>query len=228
MPHSLPKPLVLAIDGPAASGKGTLARKLAAHYGLPHLDTGLIYRATARALMDADMPLDHAGLAVKAAAALDVSQLDENRLRGREMGEAASIVAAIAPVRLALLDVQRGFAKGQHGAVLDGRDIGTVICPDADVKLYVTASPEVRAARRHKELGMRGEDISYDTVLADIRRRDARDSGRADAPLAIAEDAVVLDSSALGIEESLQAAITIIDAVLSRKNKNPAKKQKSC
>lgn len=211
------RPLVLAIDGPAASGKGTLAKRLAAHYGLPHLDTGLIYRATARAVLDAGLPLDDAAAAARAAASLDVSRLDESHLRGREMGEAASVVAAIPAVRQALLAVQRRFADAPRGAVLDGRDIGSVICPDACVKLFVTATAEVRAARRHKELAARGEDVMHDAVLADIRRRDARDSGRADAPLVMAGDAVMLDTSALGVEEALAAAIAIVENAKAQK-----------
>jgi cytidylate kinase len=205
-------PLVLAIDGPAASGKGTLARRLAAHYGLPHLDTGLLYRAIARALLDAGAGLGDVERAVAAARALDAATLDESRLRGAEMGEAASVVAGFPPVRTALVDMQRSFAAGPGGAVLDGRDIGTVICPNAAVKLFVTASQTVRAARRHKELAERGDGPDFDTVLADIRRRDARDSGRSDAPLKAAPDAVILDTSALGIAEALAAAIAHVDA----------------
>ena len=205
-------PLVLAIDGPAASGKGTLARRLAAHYGLPHLDTGLLYRATARALLDQGDVLSDVNAAVAAAEALDAAHLPETRLRGAEMGEAASVVAAMPPVRAALVDLQRRFARAPAGAVLDGRDIGTVICPDATVKLFVTASPTVRAARRHKELASQPGAPDFDTVLADIRRRDARDSGRADAPLKAADDAVVIDTSALGIDEALEAAMAVINA----------------
>ena len=205
-------PLVLAIDGPAASGKGTLARRLAAHYGLPHLDTGLLYRATARAILDQGHVLSDVNAAVAAAEALDAANLPEARLRGAEMGEAASVVAAMPPVRAALVDLQQRFARAPAGAVLDGRDIGTVICPDATVKLFVTASPTVRAARRHKELASQPGAPDLDTVLADIRRRDARDSGRADAPLKAADDAVVIDSSALGIDEALAAAMAVINA----------------
>lgn len=205
-------PLVLAIDGPAASGKGTLARRLAAQYGLPHLDTGLLYRATARALLDQGHVLSDVNAAVAAAEALDAAHLPETRLRGAEMGEAASVVAAMPPVRAALVDLQRRFARAPVGAVLDGRDIGTVICPDATVKLFVTASPTVRAARRHKELASQPGAPDFDTVLADIRRRDARDSGRADAPLKAADDAVVIDTSALGIDEALAAAMAVINA----------------
>jgi cytidylate kinase len=210
------KRLVLAIDGPAASGKGTLAKRLAAHYALPHLDTGLIYRAAARAMLDAGLPLDDPAEAERSAAELDMAGFDEGLLRGREMGEAASIVAAYPGVRAALSDLQRRFASKPEGAVLDGRDIGTVICPDASVKLFVTATPEVRAARRHRELSARGESVAYEDVLADIRRRDARDSGRADAPLAIAPDAHLLDTSALSIAESLAAAIRIVDQAAAR------------
>jgi len=205
-------PLVLAIDGPAASGKGTLARRLAAHYGLPHLDTGLLYRATARAILDQGHVLSDVNAAVAAAEALDAANLPEARLRGAEMGEAASVVAAMPPVRAALVDLQQRFARAPAGAVLDGRDIGTVICPDATVKLFVTASPTVRAARRHKELASQPGAPDFDTVLADIRRRDARDSGRADAPLKAADDAVVIDTSALGIDEALAAAVAVINA----------------
>jgi cytidylate kinase len=205
-------PLVLAIDGPAASGKGTLARRLAAHYGLPHLDTGLLYRATARAILDQGYVLSDVNAAVAAAEALDAARLPEARLRGAEMGEAASVVAAMPPVRAALVDLQQRFARAPAGAVLDGRDIGTVICPDATVKLFVTASPTVRAARRHKELASQPGAPDFDTVLADIRRRDARDSGRADAPLKAADDAVVIDTSALGIDEALAAAMAVINA----------------
>lgn len=205
------KPLVLAIDGPAASGKGTLARRLAAHFGLPHLDTGLLYRATARALMDRGERLDDAEAAAAAAAGLDVDGLQEERLRGAEMGEAASVVAAIPQVRAALIDLQRRFAAGPAGAVLDGRDIGTVICPDASVKLYVTASVEARAGRRHRELEQKGGAPPFGTVLADISRRDARDAGRPDAPLAAAADAVILDTTGLGVAEALAAAIAIVE-----------------
>lgn len=204
--------LVIAVDGPAASGKGTLARRLAAHYGLPYLDTGLLYRMVARTMLDADEPLDDAEAAAASAVSFDDTTIDESRLRGREIGEAASVVAAIPAVRRALIDRQRRFAAAGSGAVLDGRDIGTVICPDATVKLFVTATPEVRAARRHKELAGRGETATLDGILADIRRRDARDSGRGDAPLKAAEDAVQLDTSALGVEEAFQAALAIVES----------------
>ncbi len=204
--------MIIAIDGPAASGKGTIARRLAAHYGLPHLDTGLLYRAVARALLDFDHPLGDETAAVRAAQALDRSHLDETRLRGREMGEAASVVAALPAVRAALVDWQRAFARRAEGAVLDGRDIGTVICPDAPVKIFVTATPEERARRRFRELAGRGESVTFEDVLDDIRRRDARDSGRATAPLAVAPDARLLDTTSLDIEQAFRAAVAIVDA----------------
>ncbi len=175
--------MIIAIDGPAASGKGTIARRLAGHFNLPHLDTGLLYRATARALLDEGARLDDVEAAVLAARGLALSVFDERRLRGREMGEAASVVAAIGPVRDTLMDVQWRFAQQSGGAVLDGRDIGTVIAPDAGVKIFVTAEAETRAQRRALELRGSGEAVVFADVLADIRRRDARDAGRAAAPL---------------------------------------------
>lgn len=203
--------MVIAIDGPAASGKGTLARQLAAHYGLPHLDTGLLYRAVgARCLGDGR--LDDEAASVQAALKLDVSALDPDALRTAELGEAASVVAARPGVRAALLNLQRRFAAQTGGAVLDGRDIGTVICPDAPAKLFVTARPEVRADRRFRELIGRGEEIAYETVLADILKRDERDSGRSSAPLLKADDAVLLDTSDLGIEAAFAAALAIVEA----------------
>lgn len=205
------KRLVIAVDGPAASGKGTLARRLAAHYGLPYLDTGLLYRMVARAMLDAGHEIRDADAAALIVNSFDETAFPEERLRGREIGEAASVVAAMPAVRAGLLARQRRFAAQAGGAVLDGRDIGTVICPDAPAKLFVTATPEVRAARRHKELLGRGEAVPFDGILADIRRRDARDSGRNDAPLKAADDAVTLDTSALTVEEAFAAAIGIIE-----------------
>ena len=202
--------MIIAIDGPAASGKGTLARKLANHFGLPHLDTGLLYRATARNLLDHDQPLDHTGFAVAAARGLALTDFEEHRLRGRSMGEAASVVAAIPEVRATLIETQRRFAQRPDGAVLDGRDIGTVICPEADVKIFVTASPQARAQRRALELARAGEAVAYDVVLADIRKRDERDSSRTVAPLRAAEDAHVLDTTALDINGSFSAALAIV------------------
>jgi len=203
--------MIIAIDGPAASGKGTLARRLAAHYGLPHLDTGLLYRATARALIEADKPLNDEAAAVAAARGLALTDFDENALRGREMGEAASIVAAIPAVRAALNTTQLMFALRPGGAVLDGRDIGTVICPQADVKIFVIASPEARAQRRALELGQRGEKVDYAAILDDIRKRDARDSERSTAPLKAADDAITLDTTSLNVEAAFNAALVITE-----------------
>lgn len=208
--------MIIAIDGPAASGKGTLARRLAAHFGLPHLDTGLLYRAVGAQCLAAGR-LDDAAASEAVARALDVSTLDPEALRTAAIGEAASVVAARPGVRAALLDLQRRFAAQPGGAVLDGRDIGTVICPDAPAKLFVTASPEVRAERRYKELIGRGEAARFEDVLADIRIRDARDSGRASAPLAMAEDAALLDTSALGIEAAFAAALALVEAARRRR-----------
>jgi CMP/dCMP kinase len=203
--------MIIAIDGPAASGKGTLAKRLAAHFGLPHLDTGLLYRAVARALIDSGDPLADEDAATRAALALEPSSLDDPRLRGAPMGEAASIVSAFQPVRDALLAFQRGFAGQAAGAVLDGRDIGTVVCPLADVKLFITAAPEERARRRHLELLERGEIAEFTTILEDIRRRDERDRTRSTAPLRIADDALVLDTTSLGPEAAFRAALDLVE-----------------
>ena len=203
--------MIIAIDGPAASGKGTIARRLAEHMGVPHLDTGLLYRATACALLDAGHRLDDVEHAVAAARGLALLDFDEARLRGREMGDAASVVAAIPAVREALIDAQRRFARRAEGAVLYGRDIGTVICPEAPVKIFVTAAPETRAQRRALELARRGEKVDYVLVLEDIRRRDERDSNRSSAPLKMADDAVALDTTKLDIEAAVAAAIAIVE-----------------
>ncbi|WP_312795907.1 (d)CMP kinase [Tianweitania sp.] len=203
------KRLIIAIDGPAASGKGTLARRLAAHYDLPHLDTGLTYRAVAHRLLELGLPLENVSAAETAARQLDLGAMDREVLSQHAVGEAASKVAVMPTVRRILVDKQRAFAA--DGAVLDGRDIGTVVCPDASVKLYVTASPEVRARRRHDEMTAGGKDASYETILADIEKRDARDMGRADSPLKPAEDAHLLDTSQMDIEAAFSAAKTIID-----------------
>ncbi len=204
--------MIIAIDGPAASGKGSIARRLAAHFGLPHLDTGLLYRATARVLLDEGSRLDDVDKAVSAARGLALLDFDEERLRGREMGEAASVVAAIPEVRAALIDMQRAFAARPQGAVLDGRDIGTVIAPEAQAKIFVTASPETRAQRRALELRGRGEKVDYASILEDIRKRDQRDSERADAPLKPAKDARLLDTTDLNIEAAFAAALAMIEA----------------
>ncbi|MDP4022546.1 (d)CMP kinase [Methylobacterium sp. NEAU 140] len=208
--------LVIAIDGPAASGKGTLAKRLAAHYRLPHLDTGLLYRAVALALVDAGTSLNDAGAAAGAAAALDAGSLDDPRLRDRAMGEAASRVSAVPEVRAALLAWQRRFAADPAGAVLDGRDIGTVVCPDAPVKLFITASSAERARRRHRELAGRGEAATLEAIRADIEARDARDAGRAAAPLRMAEDAVRLDTTDLDAEAAFARALTLVEDARAR------------
>jgi CMP/dCMP kinase len=204
--------MIIAIDGPAASGKGTLAKRLAAHFGLPHLDTGLLYRAVARSLLQRNVPLTDDEEAARAKASLDPRTLDDPRLRGAEMGEAASVVSAFQPVRDALLHLQREFADQPTGAVLDGRDIGTVVCPLADVKLFVTASPEERARRRHLELLARNEVAEFTAILEDIRRRDERDLNRTTAPLKAADDAAVLDTTRLDADAAFRAALEIVEA----------------
>jgi CMP/dCMP kinase len=204
--------VIIAIDGPAASGKGTLGKHLAAHFGLRHLDTGLLYRAVAKALIDQGAPLDDPARASAAARALDPSRFDEAALKSHAVGEAASIVSTIPEVRAALVDYQRAFATRPPGAVLDGRDIGTVIAPDADVKIFVTASARERARRRARELAAQGIAADEGEILADIERRDERDSSRAVAPLAPAPDAHLLDTTHLDIDAAVRAAIDIVTA----------------
>lgn len=194
----------IAIDGPAAAGKGTIGRALAAHFGFGHLDTGLLYRATGRRMLSG---LD----AVTAARNLRPVDLEADDLRTPDVSQAASHVAAIPEVRQALLDFQRAFARRAGGAVLDGRDIGTVICPDADVKLFVTASDAERARRRHKEMVESGHDVTREAVMDDLRQRDARDSARAEAPLRPAEDAHRLDTSEMTITEAVASAIALVE-----------------
>jgi CMP/dCMP kinase len=203
--------MIIAIDGPAASGKGTLGKRLASHYGLRHLDTGLLYRAVAQAVLDSGHALDDVARAVAAAQALDPTQFDETALKSHAAGEAASVVSAIPQVRAALFQLQQDFAAVPPGAVLDGRDIGTVICPRADVKIFVTASPEVRAKRRALEMRRLGQMADETVILADIRRRDERDSTRTVAPLKPAPDAHILDTSDLDIDAVLQHAIAIVE-----------------
>ena len=203
--------MIIAIDGPAASGKGTVSRKLAAHYGLRHLDTGLLYRAVAKALLDAGRAPGDEVRAIVAAKAINPARFDESALKRYEVGEAASVVSAIPGVRAALLDFQKEFAAAPSGAVLDGRDIGTVICPTAEVKIFVTAAPEVRAHRRTLELRGRGEKADEAAVLADIMSRDERDRSRSTAPLIQAPDAHLLDTSTLDIEGSLRAALALVE-----------------
>jgi len=204
--------MIIAIDGPAASGKGTLGKKLAVHYGLRHLDTGLLYRAVAKAVIDAGKRADDVAAAVAAARSLDPARFDEVALKSHAVGEAASVVSAIPEVRAALLAFQRDFAAAPPGAVLDGRDIGTVICPDADVKIFVTAAPDVRARRRALEYQAAGRAVDEATVLADIKKRDERDSQRAAAPLKQAPDAHLLDTTDMDISTVIRAAIDIVEA----------------
>lgn len=206
---------ILAIDGPAASGKGTLARRLAKHLDLPHLDTGLTYRAVADALLRAGETLEDEAVATAAARRVDLAALDADILADHEIGNAASKVAAMPDVRRTLVELQRQFAETPPGAVLDGRDIGTVVCPGADVKLYVTASPHERARRRWNEMQLKGKDAAFDDILRDIQERDARDMGRADSPLKPAENAHLLDTSQMDIETAFAQALTIINSVRS-------------
>jgi cytidylate kinase len=214
-----PAPQLIAIDGTFASGKGTLGKRLAAHYGLAYMDTGKLYRATAKAVLDANGDPHNSQQAEAAAQSLsqtDLSQtLNDPILKSGVIGEAASKVAVHPEVRKALFDLQRHFAA--KGAVLDGRDIGTVICPDADVKLYVDAKAEIRAQRRYEELAGYGEDITFETVLAQLKERDERDMNRDNAPLKPADDAHFLDSSYLSIDKAFDAACAIITAVMSAK-----------
>ena len=209
-------PFVIAVDGPAASGKGTIATRLGAAFGLPVLDTGLLYRAVGVLLQRAGGDLDDAAAGAAVAAGLSAAVLEDPAFRTRAAGEAASRVAVHPAVRQALLDFQRSFAGQPGGAVLDGRDIGTVIAPDAAAKLFVTAEPKVRAERRWKQLAAPGEAVSFEDVLADIRIRDARDSGRDAAPLKAAPDAALLDTSQMTIDQAADAARRIVEAARAR------------
>lgn len=211
------RPLVIAVDGPAASGKGTIAARLAAHYGLPHLDTGLLYRAVGVKVLNDGHSLDDPEAAEAAARSMVPAGLAEDpRLTTGEAGEAASRVAGYPGVRAALLELQQDFAAQEGGAVLDGRDIGTVIAPDAIAKLFVTATAHIRATRRWKQLTARGDDIAFDDMLADILRRDERDAGRGAAPMVKANDAVLLDTTDMDIEAAFDAARRIVEAARAR------------
>ncbi|KSV66435.1 cytidylate kinase [Sinorhizobium sp. GW3] len=207
----------IAIDGPAAAGKGTLSRRIAEEYGFHHLDTGLTYRATAKALLDGGLPLDDEAVAEKVAREVELAGLDRSVLSAHAIGEAASKIAVMPAVRRALVEAQQVFSLREPGTVLDGRDIGTVVCPDAPVKLYVTASPEVRAQRRYDEITGNGQPADYQTIFEDVKKRDERDMGRADSPLRPADDAHLLDTSEMSIEAAFQAAKSLIDAALIKK-----------
>lgn len=201
---------VIAIDGPAASGKGTLARRIAAHFGFAWLDTGLLYRAVARDVLASGGSLEDESAAIAAARDLDLRSLEDAGLRSKELGEAASIVAAVPEVRTLILDYQREFARRSPGAVIDGRDIGSVVCPDADVKIFVTADVHVRADRRYRELMAKGDSTSLEDVLQMILARDRRDRERAASPLVAAADAILLDTTDLDIDAAFEAAIGLI------------------
>jgi cytidylate kinase len=209
--------MIIAIDGTAAAGKSTLARRIAAHYGLPHLDTGSLYRAVARDVLKAEHALTDANAAAEAAQNLNPATLSDPDLRVKGYGEAASVVAAIPEVRAALIKFQRAFALQPGGSVVEGRDIGTVVCPDADAKIFVTATPESRARRRYLEFRSYGMDITEETVLQEIVTRDRRDRERPISPLRPAEDALLLDTTELDIEKAFAAALELIDKVASRR-----------
>jgi cytidylate kinase len=210
----------IAIDGPAGAGKGTMARRLADHLHLNLLDTGLTYRAVAHRMLEYGLPLDNVSAAETAARQIDLSRLDREILSQHAVGEAASRVAVIPTVRRILVEKQREFAQTPPGAVLDGRDIGTVVCPDADLKLYVTATAEVRASRRLAEIEARGGTAEFAQILADIQKRDERDMGREDSPLRPAHDAHLLDTSEMDIETAFQAAKTLAEMAMARRNQN--------
>lgn len=206
--------MIVAVDGPAASGKGTLARALARHYGLAYLDTGSLYRAVGQAVLASGGDPADEKAALAAAEALDAAKIDEKAIRTAEAGHTASVVAAMPSVRTAILGLQRRFAAQKPGAVLDGRDIGTVVCPEAQVKLFVSASPEVRARRRWLELNNSGSALSEAQVLEDVKERDRRDAERAISPMKPAPDAHLLDTSDLSIEAAFDAAVAIIDKAM--------------
>jgi len=199
-------PFVIAVDGPAASGKGTISKLLAQHFKLQHLDTGLLYRAVGLAMLDADGDLDDPEACEDVAKRLDLTRLDPDVLAQHHVGEAASKVALHPPVRAALLEAQRDFAHAMPGAVLDGRDIGTVVCPDASAKLFITASLDARAQRRHAQAVLKDPSVSLQAISDDLAKRDARDAGRSNAPLAQAGDALLLDTTNLGIDAAFEAA----------------------
>ncbi|WP_019960685.1 (d)CMP kinase [Woodsholea maritima] len=202
--------MLIAVDGPLASGKGTIARAIAARFGLPHLDTGSLYRATAVLMLDAGESPHDADAATQAAKLVDPANIDERRIRSASVGAAASVLSVHPGVREALFHLQQDFAARPGGAVLDGRDIGTVIAPHADVKLFVTADPEIRAGRRHAELINRGEEITFEQVLTQLKERDGRDAARKDSPMRQADDAILLDTSNLSIDGAVSEAVRLV------------------
>ncbi len=206
-------PFVIAIDGPAASGKGTLARRLAKKFKFHHLDTGLTYRAVGHELMQRGLALDDEAQAVAIANSIELAGLDREILSAHEIGEAASRVAVMSSVRKALVEAQRIFSKRLPGSILDGRDIGTVVCPNANAKFFITASPGIRAGRRFEEITGRGGDATFDEILNDIRQRDERDMARQDSPLKPAADAHLIDTSKMDIETAFQAVLDIIENI---------------
>ena len=208
--------MIIAIDGTTASGKGTIAKRLAAYYGLPHMDTGRLYRAVAVAALKQGVPLDEAGPLSDLARMLDLTGFIEHELRSAEAGKAASVVAAIPSVRQALFELQRAFATREGGALLDGRDIGTVIAPDAEVKLWVDADVTQRGVRRWKELIGHGETVTLEQVIDQLKIRDARDQGRTDAPAAMAEDAILIDTTDLTIDAAVERAMAAVEAALAK------------
>lgn len=209
--------MIIAIDGTLASGKGTIARRLSRWYGLAHMDTGRLYRATGVAALNRGVDFEDPAALAEVALSLDLNDYDEDELRTAEAGQAASKVAAVPAVRAALLELQRAFANQAKGAVLDGRDIGTVVCPDADVKLWVDASVEARATRRWKELSEKGETLSLDEMVAQLKERDERDRNRSDAPMVAAADSVLIDTTHLTIDAAVDKARAAVDAVIAQK-----------
>jgi cytidylate kinase len=209
--------MIIAIDGTLASGKGTIARRLSRWYGLAHMDTGRLYRATGVAALNKGVDFENPAALAEVALSLDLNDYDEDQLRTAEAGQAASKVAAIPAVRAALLELQRAFANQPKGAVLDGRDIGTVVCPDADVKLWVDASVEARATRRWKELSEKGETLSLDEMIDQLKERDERDRNRSDAPMVAAADSVLIDTTHLTIDAAVDKARAAVDAVIAQK-----------
>ncbi len=210
--------MIIAIDGTLASGKGTIARRLARWYGMPHMDTGRLYRATGVAALKQRIDFSDPDALADIARSLDLNDFDETELRSGDAGQAASKVAAIPAVRAALLDLQRAFAHQPKGAVLDGRDIGTIVCPDADVKLWVDASVEARAARRWKELSEKGEALSLEDMITQLKERDDRDRNRTDAPMVAAADSVLIDTTHLTIDAAVDKARAAVDAVIAQKS----------